>query len=293
MAFVPIDDRDGWIWFDGEFVPWREARVHVLTHALHYASSVFEGERMYNGQIFKLTEHTNRLFRSAEVLDFKIPFTVAQINDACKETCVRNGLTEAYVRPLAWRGSEQVSVPAQNTTVHVAIAVWDWPSYFDAETKAKGIRLCWAPYKRPSPETAPTEAKAAGLYMIGTINRHYADARGYADAMLLDWRGYVAEATGANVFFVQDGRVITPPADGAILNGITRQTVLEMLAARGIEVEVRHILPEELAGFSECFLCGTAAEITPVSEIGDYRFIPADLSLGLMDEYSRLVRGEI
>ncbi|MFN7620577.1 MAG: branched-chain amino acid aminotransferase, partial [bacterium] len=243
MAFVPIDDRDGWIWFDGEFVPWREARVHVLTHALHYASSVFEGERMYNGQIFKLTEHTNRFFRSAEVLDFRIPFTVAQINDACKETCARNGLTDAYVRPLAWRGSEQVSVPAQNTTVHVAIAAWDWPSYFDPETKRKGIRLCWAPYKRPSPETAPTEAKAAGLYMIGTINRHYADARGYADAMLLDWRGYVAEATGANVFFVQDGRVITPPADGAILNGITRQTVLEMLAARGVEVEVRAILP--------------------------------------------------
>ena len=292
MAFVPFDDRDGWIWMDGDFVPWRDAKTHVLTHALHYGSSVFEGERMYGGEIFKLTPHSERLHRSAQLLDFEIPYSVAEIDAASKETCARMGLEDCYVRPVAFRGPEAVSVSAIHNKTRVAIAVWEWPSYFDPETKAKGIRLCWAPYKRPSPETAPTEAKAAGLYMIGTINRHYAEARGYADAMLLDWRGYVAEATGANAFFVRDGKLVTPPADGAILNGITRQTVLDMLAARGLEVEVRHIRPEELTDFEECFLCGTAAEITPVSEIGDDRFTPGKISLGLMKDYSRLVRGE-
>ena len=290
MAFVPMDDRDGWIWINGDFVPWREAKTHVLTHALHDGSSVFEGERMYSGRIFKLTEHTERLHRSAQLLDFEIPFSVAEIDEACKATCERMGLEDCYVRPVAFRGPEQVSVSAFNTRTHVAIAVWEWPSYFDPETKAKGIRLEWSKWRRPDPQTAPSAAKAAGLYMICTMSKMAAEKRGYADAMMLDWRGYVAEATGANVFFVQDGVIHTPPVD-AILDGITRQTVIEMARAKGIEVKVRYIRPEELSGFTECFLTGTAAEVTPVAEIGEYRFTPGALSLGLMEDYGRLVRG--
>ena len=290
MAFVPMDDRDGWIWINGDFVPWREAKTHVLTHALHYGSSVFEGERMYSGRIFKLTEHTERLHRSAQLLDFEIPFSVAEIDEACKATCERMGLEDCYVRPVAFRGPEQVSVSAFNTRTHVAIAVWEWPSYFDPETKAKGIRLEWSKWRRPDPQTAPSAAKAAGRYMICTMSKMAGEKRGYADAMMLDWRGYVAEATGANVFFVQDGVIHTPPVD-AILDGITRQTVIEMARAKGIEVKVRYIRPEELSGFTECFLTGTAAEVTPVAEIGEYRFTPGALSLGLMEDYGRLVRG--
>ncbi len=289
MAFVPFDDRDGWIWMDGDFVPWREATTHVLTHALHYGSSVFEGERMYGGEIFKLTEHSERLHRSANLLDFELPYTVAEIDEACKDTCDRMGLSDCYVRPLAYRGPEQVSVSAKGGRVHVAIAVWDWPSYFDPQTKARGIRLEWARWRRPDPMTAPSAAKAAGLYMICTMSKMAAERNGYADAMMLDWRGYVAEATGANVFFVQDGVIHTPTVD-SILDGITRRTVIEMAHARGVEVKVRDIRPEELSGFHECFLTGTAAEVTPVSQIGEYRFTPADLSLGLMEDYGRLVR---
>ena len=289
MSFVPIDDRDGWIWLNGEFVPWREAKVHVLTHALHYASSVFEGERMYGGEIFKLTEHTERLIRSAELLDFKIPYSVAEIDQACKETCARNGLTDCYVRPVAFRGSEQVSVSAGHTTVRLAIAAWDWPSYFDAETKKKGIRLMWSKWARPAPNTAPVNAKAAGLYMICTLSKTAAEQAGYADAMMLDWRGFIAEATGANVFFVKDREIHTPKVD-AILNGITRLTLIDLAHERGYDVVVRDIKPEELSSFSECFLTGTAAEVTPVSEVGEYRFTPGAISLGLMDDYYRLVR---
>lgn len=292
MAFVPFDDRDGWIWMNGDFVPWREAKTHVLTHALHYGSSVFEGERMYAGEIFKLTEHTERLHRSANLLDFEIPFTVAEIDEACKATCARMGLDDCYVRPVAFRGPEQVSVSAFRNKTHVAIAVWDWPSYFDPETKRKGIRIEWAKWRRPDPLTAPSTAKAAGLYMICTMSKMAAESRGYSDAMMLDWRGFIAEATGANVFFVQDGVLHTPCID-AILDGITRQTVIELARAKGIEVVVRDILPEELAGFSECFVTGTAAEVTPVSEIGEYRFTPGDLSLGLMEDYGRLVRRQL
>ena len=292
MTLVPFDDRDGWIWFDGEFVPWREAKTHVLTHGLHYGSSVFEGERMYGGEIFKLTAHSERLKRSAELLDFEIPYSVAEIDAACKETCARNGFTDCYIRPVAYLGPEQLSVTAKNSKVHLAIAAWEWPSYFDAEAKKKGIRLEWAKWRRPDPATAPSTAKAAGLYMICTMSKTAAEKRGFADALMLDWRGYVAEATGANVFFVKDGVLHTPPVD-AILNGITRQTVIELAQARGIEVVVRHIRPEELAEFSECFLTGSAAEVTPVAEVGEYRFTPGDLSLGLMDDYSKLVRGEL
>ncbi|NEX92104.1 branched-chain amino acid aminotransferase [Caulobacter sp. 17J65-9] len=291
MSFVPFDDRDGWIWMNGEFVPWREANTHVLTHALHYGSSVFEGERMYNGEIFKLREHTERLFRSAEMLDFQIPYSVAEIDQACKDTCARAGLTDCYIRPVAFRGAEQIGVSAPNSKIHVAIAAWEWPSYFDAATKMKGIRLAWAKFRRPDPLTAPSAAKAAGLYMICTISKMAAEREGYADAMMLDWRGYVAEATGANVFFIKDGVVHTPPVD-AILDGITRQTVIELAKARGVEVVVRHIRPEELADFTECFVTGTAAEVTPVAEIGEYRFSPGALSKALMDDYSRLVRRE-
>jgi branched-chain amino acid aminotransferase len=289
MALIPFDDRDGWIWLDGHFVPWREATIHVLTHGLHYASSVFEGERMYNGEIFKLREHSERLVRSASILDFEIPFSVEELDQACKETCERNGFTDAYVRPIAWRGSEQMSVSAPDSRTRVAIAAWDWPSYFDPETKRRGIRMMRAPYSRPAPTTAPTASKAAGLYMICTVSKHAADKAGYQDALMLDYRGYVAEATGANIFFVKDGVIHTPTPD-CFLDGITRRTVMGLAKDAGYEVVERHIQPEELSTFSECFLTGTAAEVTPVSEIAEHRFTPGDISLGLMDSYSRLVR---
>jgi len=292
MSLVPFDDRDGWIWLDGQFVPWREAKIHVLTHGLHYASAVFEGERMYGGVIYELTAHTERLFKSAEILDFEIPFTVAQIDQACKDTCARNGLTDAYVRPIAWRGSEMIGVSAQNTRIHVAVTCWDWPSYFKPEEKAKGIRMCWAKYKRPSPETEPVHAKATGLYMICTISKHAAEKQGFTDAMMLDYRGYVAESTGSNVFFVADGVIHTPTPD-CFLNGITRQSVIRLARAKGFEVVERHIRPEELAGFSECFVTGSAAEVTPVAEIGEYRFTPGNISLSLADDYSKMVRCEL
>jgi branched-chain amino acid aminotransferase len=292
MALVPYDDRDGWIWLDGQFVPWREARVHVLTHALHYASAVFEGERMYGGEIFKLAEHTERLFRSAEILDFKIPYTVEEINAASTETCARNGFTDCYIRPIAWRGSEIMGVAAQGATIHVAIAAWEWPSYFKPEEKARGVALTWAKYRRPSPETAPTASKAAGLYMICTISKHAAEREGYADALMLDWRGYVAEATGANVFFIRDGVLHTPEPD-CFLDGITRRSVMALAREKGFEVVQRHIQPEELSTFSECFIVGTAAEVTPVAQVGEYRFTPGNISLSLMDDYARMVRREL
>ena len=287
MSLVPYDDRDGWIWFDGQFTPWREAKVHVLTHALHYASAVFEGERMYGGEIFKLTEHTERLFKSAEILDFTIPFTVAQIDDACKETCARNGLDDCYVRPIAWRGSETIGVSALDSKIHVAIAVWDWPSYFNPEEKAKGIALTWAKYRRPSPDTAPTASKAAGLYMICTISKHAAEREGFADAMMLDWRGYVAEATGANVFFVRDGVLHTPDPD-CFLDGITRQVVEQLAARRGFSVHRRAIQLAELSSFEEAFLCGTAAEIAPIGAIGDVQYRIASSSKIFVADFADL-----
>ena len=292
MSLVPFDDRDGLIWFDGQFVPWRDAKVHVLTHGLHYASSVFEGERMYNGKIFELEAHTQRLFDSAKILDFEIPYTVEQINQASLDTCARNGLDDCYVRPIAWRGSEMIGVSAQQTKIHVAIAAWEWPSYFDPETKKKGIRLTYAKYRRPSPETAPTMAKAAGLYMICTISKHAAEKEGYADALMLDYRGYIAEATGANIFLVRDGVIHTPEPD-CFLDGITRRTVIGLAKKRGFEIVQRHIPADELGSFSEVFICGTAAEVTPVGEIGEHRFTPGHISLSLADDYSQLVRGEL
>ena len=292
MSLVPFDDRDGWIWMDGDFVPWREAKVHVLTHALHYASCVFEGVRMYDGEIFKLTEHSERLFQSAQILDFEIPFTVAQIDEACKQTAARNGLTNCYIRPLAWRGAEQMGVSAQQTRTHVAIATWEWASYFDPEQARKGIRLTHAKYRRPSPETAPTSSKAAGLYMICTISKHAAEKAGYADALMLDYRGYVAETTGANMFLIRDGAIHTPTPD-CFLNGITRRSVIELARNSGFEVIERHIPAEELGTFSEVFITGTAAEVTPVSEIGEHRYQPGNITFTLMDEFSKMVRRQL
>jgi len=285
MSLPPFDQRDGHIWLNGALVPWREAKLHVLSHGLHYGSSVFEGERAYGGVIFKSREHTERLHRSAEILDFKIPYSVDEI-EAAKDAVVKaNGLKNCYVRPIAWRGSEMMAVAAQNSTIHVAIAVWDWPSMFDVATKMKGIKLDIAEYRRPDPQTAPSLAKAAGLYMICTISKHRAERRGYADALMFDWLGRIAECTGANVFFVADGRLHTPLAD-CFLDGITRRTVIDLARRRGLEVVERRIMPEEMAQMEECFICGTGAEVTPVSEIGPYRFAPGEISRLLVEDYS-------
>jgi branched-chain amino acid aminotransferase len=273
---------------NGEMVPWADAKVHVLTHGLHYASSVFEGERAYGGAIFKLREHTERLFYSAKELGFTLPYSVEEIDAACEATLKANHLTDGYLRPVAWRGSEMMGVSAQNNRINVAVAAWEWPSYFDPEERLKGIRLDMAKYRRPSPETAPCHAKAAGLYMICTLSKHEAESKGYADAMMLDYRGQVAEATGANMFFVKDGVLHTPTPD-CFLDGITRRTVMDLARQRGLEIMERAIMPDELEGFSECFITGTAAEVTPVSEIGPYRFTPSDISKNLMADYSKLV----
>ena len=289
MATMPFDKRDGVIWLNGEFVPWQEANVHVLTHGLHYASAVFEGERAYGGVIFKLDEHTRRLHDSARLLGFEIPYSVEAINKACQELVARQGHADAYVRPIAWRGSEMMGVSAQQSTINVAIATWEWPSYFKPEERLKGIRLDIAKYRRPDPATAPSKSKAAGLYMICTISKHEAERKGYADALMLDWRGRVAEATGANVFFVKDGVLHTPTPD-CILDGITRRTVIDLAGKRGLEVVERAIMPEEMATFSEAFLTGTAAEVTPISEIGPYTFKPGEITRTLMEDYSQAVQ---
>jgi len=287
---IAFDQRDGFIWMNGEMVPWADSKVHVLTHGLHYGSCVFEGERAYSGTIFKLREHTERLFYSARELGFDLPYSIDEIDAACVKTLEANGLTDGYIRPVAWRGSEMMGVSAQQNRINVAVAAWEWPSYFDPEERLKGIRLDMAKYRRPSPETAPCHAKAAGLYMICTLSKHEAESKGYADAMMLDWRGQIAEATGANVFFVQDGVIHTPTPD-CFLDGITRRTVIGLARARGHEIVERAIMPEEMEGFSECFITGTAAEVTPVSEIGPYKFTPTDISKNLMDDYTALVNG--
>ncbi len=286
---VPFDVREGSLWYDGKLVPWKDAKTHVLTHGLHYASCIFEGERVYSGRIYKLKEHTARLFESARILGMKIPYTEDEISAACIEAAKAQDIVDGYVRPVVFRGSEMMAVSAQQTKIHVAIAVWQWPSYFDPVTKLKGIRLDISDWKRPAPDTAPTKAKAAGLYMICTMSKHAAEAKGYADAMMLDYRGYIAEATGANIFFVKDGTLHTPTPD-CFLNGITRQSVMALARARQIPVVERHIEPQEMTGFSECFLTGSAAEVTPVSEIGPYRFKPGQISETLMHDYADEVR---
>ena len=289
MALVPYHDRDGFIWFDGALVPWRQAQVHILTHALHYASAVFEGERAYDGEIFKLGEHSQRLIDSGKLLDFDIPYSLAEINQACRDAVAANKLTDCYVRPIAWRGSEMMGVSAQANTIHLAVAAWDWGSYFDPAQKMKGIRLANAHYRRPDPATIPSKAKATGLYMICTIEKHRAERAGYADALMLDWRGQVAECTGANIFFVKDGELHTPIAD-SFLDGITRRTVIALARQRSLKVNERVIMPEELPSFTECFIVGTAAEVTPVSEIGAITFRPGNVTQTLLDDYLTAVR---
>ena len=293
MALIPFDDRDGSIWLNGELLPWRDAKTHTLSHGLHYASLVFEGERVYSGNIFKGREHTERLRNSCKLMDFDIPISDDEI-DAAKEAVLEaNGITDGYVRAFCWRGSEMMAVSAQQTKTHVAIAAWEWPSYFDPETKMKGITLDIADWKRPSPESAPVHAKAAGLYMICTLSKHSAEKKGFQDALMLDYRGYIAEATGANVFFLdQEGTLHTPLAD-CFLDGITRRTVIALAESMQIKVVQRHIKPEEMAGMTECFLTGTAAEVTPVSQIGDYSFTPGEVSRQLVNGYEELVRGRL
>ncbi|MBT3656068.1 MAG: branched-chain amino acid aminotransferase [Alphaproteobacteria bacterium] len=289
MALIPFDDRDGLIWMNGEMIPWRDARTHSLTHALHYASQVFEGERAYSGKIFKSREHTERLRASCQYLDFDLPLGNEEFDAIKAQVLDANDISDGYVRAFCWRGSEMMAISAQETKIHVAVAAWQWPSYFDPETKMKGITLDIADWKRPSAESAPVHAKAAGLYMICTLSKHAAEKKGFQDALMLDYRGYVAEATGANVFFLMDdGKLHTPLAD-CFLNGITRQTVIGLAKDAGIEVVERHIMPEEMAQATECFLTGTAAEVTPVSRVQDYSFTPGDTTRMLVERYFELV----
>ncbi len=288
MALVPFDDRDGHIWFDGVMMPWRDAKLHVLTHGLHYASGVFEGERAYSGNIFKLRAHTDRLINSGRILGFEIPYTADEIDAACIAVLKANGQEDAYIRPIAWRGSEMLAVSAQQTKIHLAIATWPWGAYFGAD-KMAGIRLDIAEWRRPHPQTAPTASKAAGLYMIGTLSKHTAEAKGFNDAMMLDWRGQVAEATGANAFFVMDGELHTPTPD-CFLDGITRRTVMAIANRHQMKVVERVIMPEEMAKATEVFLAGTAAEVTPVRQIGPYNFTPGLITETLLTDYEKLVR---
>jgi len=289
MAAQPFDQLEGHIWYNGAFVPWKDAKLHVLSHGLHYASAVFEGERAYGGEIFKLREHTERLHYSAELLGFEIPYSIQEIDDASNELLKMQGFDDAYVRPIAWRGSEMMGVSAQHNRINLAIAIWQWPSYFKPEERLKGIRLDIAKYRRPDPATIPCKSKAAGLYMICTLSKHAAEDKGYADAMMLDWRGQVAEATGANVFFIKDGIIHTPTPD-CFLDGITRRTVIDLAKKRGYQVVERVIMPEEMTDFEECFLTGTAAEVTPVSEIGPYRFAVGEITSNLMSDYMQAVQ---
>ena len=292
MIDATFDDRDGFIWFDGALRPWRDANVHVLTHAMHYASAVFEGMRCYDGAVFALSKHNERLIESARILGFTIPWSREEIDAAVNETLAANGLTNGYVRPIAWRGSEQMGVSAQRTKPHLAIAIWEWGAYFGTEALAKGLRLNVAEWRRPAPYTAPTKSKAAGLYMICTLSKHAAEDAGYNDALMLDWRGQVAEATGANVFFLKDNVLHTPTPD-CFLDGITRRTVMKLARRRNIEIVERAIWPEELETFQQAFLTGTAAEVTPVAEIGPWRFEVGALSQQLAADYSEHVRGRL
>lgn len=288
MSIIPFDDRDGVIWYDGALKPWREAKIHVLTHGLHYASCVFEGERAYGGKVFKLTEHSQRLIDSARLLGFEIPMTLAEIEKATTDTLKANNLSDAYLRPVAWRGAEQMGVSAKASKIHVAIATWQWGSYFSPEARLRGIRMHTSKWARPAPNTAPTASKAAGLYMICTLSKHAAEDAGYDDALMLDWRGQIAEATGANIFLCIDGELHTPKPD-CFLDGITRRTVMGFARNRQIKVVERAIMPDELGRAQEVFLTGTAAEITPVGEIDRYRFTPGTITKALMADFDKAV----
>jgi len=292
MSVLPFDDRDGFIWCDGRLVPWREAKLHVLTHGLHYASSVFEGERVYGGKVFRLDDHNERLLNSAKILGFEVPAKIDELRKATEELVAANKIVDGYVRPIAWRGAEQMGVSAQLSKIHLAIATWDWPAYFSPEARAKGIRMVWSRWARPAPHTAPVHAKASGLYMICTMAKHEAEAAGFDDALMVDWRGQLAEGTGANIFLVMNGELHTPTPD-CFLNGITRKTVIGLAKARGLKVVERAIMPEELAKADEVFLTGSAAEVTPVGEIsgqyGNYRFTPGTICRLMGEDYDRAV----
>ncbi len=289
MSGETFDDRDGLIWFNGDWVDWRDARVHVLTHGLHYGSCVFEGERMYSGKIFELRAHTERLLYSAKTLGFDIPYSADEIDAACMAACEKNGIVNGYIRPVAWRGSEMMGVSAQANTINLAVAAWDWPSYFSPELRKKGIRLETSKWRRPAPDSAPVHAKAAGLYMICTLSKHAAEANGCQDALMLDYRGYVAEATGANIFICfGDDKLHTPTPD-CFLDGITRQTVIRLAKARGIEIVERHILPDELNDATEIFLTGSAAEVTPVGQIDNLTFTPGKITHWMIEDYENAV----
>ncbi len=288
---MSYDDRPGQIWYDGELVPWKDANAHILSHALHYASCVFEGERAYDGRIFKLTQHTERLFEGSQTMDMVVPYTIAEIDGACELVVQTQGIKDGYIRPIVWRGSEMMGVSAQTTRIHVAIAAWEWPDYF--ADRMTGIRMKWAKWRRPDPATIPCKTKAGGLYMICTLSKHDAEKEGFADALMLDYRGYIAEATGANIFMLlEDGKLHTPEPD-CFLDGITKRTVMALAEARGYEIVQRHIQPEELAGATEVFLTGTAVEVTPVREIGEYSFTPGAVTKTLMEDYDAEVRREV
>ncbi|MEM7442108.1 MAG: branched-chain amino acid aminotransferase [Pseudomonadota bacterium] len=289
MTIAAFDDRDGWIWYNGSLVPWREANLHVLSHGLHYASSVFEGERVYGGAVFKLTEHSERLVKSGEIMGFTIPYSADEIDRATLEVARANNIVDGYVRPVAWRGSEMMGVSAQHNRINLAIAAWEWPSYFSKEAAMRGIRLKTSSWRRPAPECAPVHAKAAGLYMICTLSKHAAEEEGWDDALMLDWRGRVAEATGANIFLVMGDKLHTPTPD-CFLDGITRRTVIDLARARGIEVVERPIMPEELAAADEIFITGSAAEVTPVGQIDDLKVAPGRICEAMIQDYATAVR---
>lgn len=289
MFTQPFDDRDGTIWMDGKLVPWREAKIHVLNHSLHYGGAVFEGIRCYNGKIFKLNEHNERLKLSAELLGYELPFSVEEINQACETVIKENNVTNGYLRPLAWRGSEGLKIYVEGIKIHVCVAAWETSVYFSEEVLSHGLRLTTARWKRPSPETAPTASKASGLYMIGSLSKKEAEEKGFNDALMLDWRGYIAEATGANIFLLIDGDIHTPAPD-CFLDGITRRTVMGLAEQQGLKIIERHIKPEELAGAQEVFLTGTAYEVIPVGQIDDHRFQIGPVTRGLMQAYKELVR---
>ncbi len=289
MSGLPFDDRDGYIWFNGEIIDWRDAKIHVLNHGLHYASSVFEGERAYNGKIFKLSEHSERLKKSAAILGFELPYSVEEIDGFTMDILKKQGITDGYIRPVAWLGSEYMKIYRKGNVPNLAIAAWEWPAYFSEDLYKTGINLCWANWKRPAPDTAPTDAKAAGLYMICTMSKRQAEEGGFHDAMMLDYRGYIAEATGANFFMVLDDELHTPIAD-CFLDGITRRTIIDLAKELGITVVERRIKPIDLHDATEAFITGTAAEITPVGSIGEYKFTPGEMTNKLKDAYHDLVR---
>jgi branched-chain amino acid aminotransferase len=292
MSLIPYDDRDGSIWYNGKLIPWRDAKTHVLTHGLHYGSCVFEGERAYNGEIFKLTDHTQRLIDGCKSMDMKIPYTVAEIDQACRDVIKANNLTDAYVRPVAWRGPEQMGVTAQQSKIHVAIAAWEWPSYFGAEAREKGIRIKTSTWRRPAPDCAPVHVKAAGLYMICTLSKHDAENNGYSDALMLDYRGHVAELTGANFFIVKNGEIHTPTPD-CFLDGITRRTVIAIARENGIKVTERTITPDEVKTADECFATGTAAEVTAIGAVDGTTFTVGPVTRLLREKYEALVRAPV